>query len=171
MRHQGSNFKAFRSGSRGYPDCALHRPAVGRYFIVSAGNFRTRFWLVGAVCIAAASFVHATPSHAPHRADAAPRAYELTLAVAPDKTAMFDTKYRVPPAPAMHYAGVQYAGAITQVSTETHGAQRPQSNGQSMHTGSIRDDVARYNEERVSRQIARPPVESGRQQGGSTYRN
>jgi hypothetical protein len=138
---------------------------------VSAGIFRTKVGLVGAILVAAVSFAHATQSQGPHRADGAVRAYNLTLAVVPENTHLFDTRYRVPSRPAMQYAGVQYAGAITQVSTETHGAPRPQSNGQSLHTGSIRDDVARYNEERVSRQIARPPGEAGRQQGGSPYRN
>src|SRR5215471_7169893 len=130
---------------------------------VSAGYSRTKYWLAGAIFAAAASFAHANPMvvsrhAAPYSADASYRAYDATLVTAPH-TAAFDGAYRVETRPAVQYAGVQYAGAITQVSTETRGAPHPPSNTQTMHTGSIRDDVARYNEERVSRQIARPPVE------------
>lgn len=141
---------------------------------MSAGHFRTRFWrvgLAGAVFAAALSIAHANPSRAPHRVEARPVAYGAALASPAESAHLFDAKYRLAARPAMQYVGVQYAGAITQVSAETRGVPHPPSNGQSMHTGSIRDDVARYNEERVSRQITRPPVDSGRQQGSSQYRN
>ncbi|MFC0399614.1 hypothetical protein [Paraburkholderia rhizosphaerae] len=113
----------------------------------------------------------AVPRHAVlHSADVSYREYDATLVTSPRTTA-FDGADRTESRPGMQVAGVQYAGAITQVSTETRSAARPPSNTQTMHTGSIRDDVARYNEERVSRQIARPPVDGGRPQGSSPYRN
>ncbi|MEM5386876.1 hypothetical protein VSR68_25255 [Paraburkholderia phymatum] len=73
--------------------------------------------------------------------------------------------------PSAQYVGTQYAGAITPISTESRPAPRPPANAQSAHVGSIRDDVARYNEERgVSRQIPRPPADS-RIPAPSPYRN
>ncbi|SIT39972.1 conserved exported hypothetical protein [Paraburkholderia piptadeniae] len=73
--------------------------------------------------------------------------------------------------PSAQYVGTQYAGAITPISTDSRPAPRPPANAQSAHVGSIRDDVARYNEERgVSRQIPRPPADS-RIPAPSPYRN
>jgi hypothetical protein len=149
--------------------------------IVSAGFSRAKYWLSGALVAAAVSLAHASPALAPrgaalHNANATYRAYSATLVVAPHAPAAFDVlngsyKLQADVHPAAQYAGVQYAGAITPVSTETRGAPRPPSNSQAMHTGSIRDDVARYNEERVSRQIAHPPGEGSRPPGPSPYRN
>ncbi|MFC0571701.1 hypothetical protein [Paraburkholderia solisilvae] len=108
------------------------------------------------------------------------RAFSATLIPTAPPTAGFDTAWqRMQPAvqragdqrAGVQRVGVQYAGAITPVSTDTRVTPRPPANSQTLHTGSIRDDVARYNEERVSRQIVRPPVDSGRQQGASPYRN
>ncbi|MEI5997175.1 hypothetical protein H3V53_08155 [Paraburkholderia bengalensis] len=74
--------------------------------------------------------------------------------------------------PAAQYVGTQYAGAITPISTDTRNVPRPPANAQSAHVGSIRDDVARYNEERgASRQIPRPPGDSPRVPSVSPYRN
>jgi hypothetical protein len=137
---------------------------------VSAGFSRTKYWFSGALVATVVSFAHANPAFAPHSADASYRAYSAKLVAAP-LTPAFDDSYQARTRPAAQYAGVQYAGAITPVSTETRGAPRPPTNTQTIHTGSIRDDVARYNEERVSRQIARPPADSGRPQGPSPYRN
>jgi hypothetical protein len=149
--------------------------------IVSAGFSRATYWLSGALVAAAVSLAHANPMLAPHDAalhdaGATYRAYSARLASAariPAAFDKFDSPYEVRAhiQPAAQYAGVQYAGAITPVSTETRGAPRPPSNSQAMHTGSIRDDVARYNEERVSRQIAHPPGEGSRPPGPSPYRN
>ncbi|WP_425518272.1 hypothetical protein [Paraburkholderia edwinii] len=149
--------------------------------IVSAGFSRAKYWLSGALVAAAVSLAHASPTHAPRHAahpeaDASYRADSATIAAAPRVPAAFDRfdnpyEVRAHIQPAAQYAGVQYAGAITPVSTETRGAPRPPSNSQAMHTGSIRDDVARYNEERVSRQIAHPPGEGSRPPGPSPYRN
>jgi hypothetical protein len=152
--------------------------------IVSAGFSRAKYWLSGALVAAAVSLAHANPMLAPrdaalHNADASYRAYSAMLIATPRIPAAFasfdnfDHAYgvRARIKPAAQYAGVQYAGAITPVSTESRGAPRPPSNSQAMHTGSIRDDVARYNEERVSRQIAHPPGEGSRPPGPSPYRN
>ena len=148
---------------------------------MSAGFSRAKYWLSGALVAAAVSLAHANPTLAPrdaalHNADASYRAYSATLVANPRVPAAFDrfdrsSEVRAYMRPAAQYAGVQYAGAITPVSTETRGAPRPPSNSQAMHTGSIRDDVARYNEERVSRQIAHPPGEGSRPPGPSPYRN
>jgi hypothetical protein len=74
--------------------------------------------------------------------------------------------------PSAQFGGVQYAGAITPVSTDSHTAPRPPANAQSAHVGSIRDDVARYNEERgASRPIPRQSGDSSRIPGPSPYRN
>ncbi|HEY3598494.1 MAG TPA: hypothetical protein VGL08_13395 [Paraburkholderia sp.] len=119
-----------------------------------------------------ATFAHAKGSSVPHGTDGvhgAHNAYSATEAA--PHTPTFDEAFRVGGLPVVaQHSGVQYAGAITPVSTESRAAPRPPVNGQSGHTGSIRDDVARYNEERVSRQIARPPGDAGRQQA-SPYRN
>lgn len=65
---------------------------------------------------------------------------------------------------------VQYAGAITPVSAEARSVPRPPANAP-VRAGSIRADVARYNEERgASRAMPRPP-DDARQQEGSPYRN
>jgi hypothetical protein len=70
-------------------------------------------------------------------------------------------------------SGFQYAGAITPVSAETHSVPRPPEDETLVRAGSIRADVARYNEERgaPSRQVPRPPEYMGRPQGPSPYRN
>ena len=74
--------------------------------------------------------------------------------------------------PSTLYAGSQFAGSITPISTETRSAPRPPANPQSIHTGSIRDDVARYNEERgAARMIPHPPSDTPRPPGNSGYRN
>jgi hypothetical protein len=145
---------------------------------VSAGFSRAKYGFSGALVAAAVSLAHASPMLAPqnaalHSADASYRAYSATLVMAPRVPAFGDSSYQshARTLPAAQYAGVQYAGAITPVSTETRGSSHPQSNSQAIHTGSIRDDVARYNEERVSRQIAHPPGDTSRPPGPSPYRN
>ncbi|MDQ7980163.1 hypothetical protein QYH69_23240 [Paraburkholderia sp. SARCC-3016] len=144
---------------------------------MNAGFSRAKYWLSGVLVAAAASLAHANPMLSPrdvprHNAATSYRAYSATLVAAP-RIPAFDnaSEVRAHRLPAVQYAGVQYAGAITPVSTETRGAARPPSNSQAMHAGSIRDDVARYNEERVSRQIAHPPGEGSRPPGPSPYRN
>jgi hypothetical protein len=55
-------------------------------------------------------------------------------------------------------SGFQYAGAITPVSAETRSVPRPPEDESMVRAGSIRADVARYNEERgASRPVPRPP--------------
>ena len=65
---------------------------------------------------------------------------------------------------------MQYAGAITPVSAESRSVQRPPPNAP-MRTGSIRADVARYNEERGSSRAMQRQVDDPRQPEGSPYRN
>ena len=68
--------------------------------------------------------------------------------------------------------GFQYAGAITQVSAETRSVPRPPEDETLVRAGSIRADVARYNEERgAPRPAPRPPEEMSRPPGPSPYRN
>lgn len=69
-------------------------------------------------------------------------------------------------------SGFQYAGAITPVSAETHSVPRPPEDETLVRAGSIRADVARYNEEHgAPRQAPRPPDYMGRPPTPSPYRN
>ncbi|MGF6296236.1 hypothetical protein OKW34_005967 [Paraburkholderia youngii] len=63
-----------------------------------------------------------------------------------------------------------YAGAITPVSAEARPVPHPPSN-MPMRNGSIRADVARYNEERGAARPMQRPSDDPRQPGGSPYRN
>jgi hypothetical protein len=65
---------------------------------------------------------------------------------------------------------MQYAGAITQVSAESRSVPRPPANAP-MRTGSIRADVARYNEERGASRVMQRQSDDPRQPEGSPYRN
>jgi hypothetical protein len=63
-----------------------------------------------------------------------------------------------------------YAGAITPISAESRSVQRPPPNAP-VRSGSIRADVARYNEERGSARAMQRPADDPRQPEGSPYRN
>ncbi|MEW9584037.1 hypothetical protein ABQJ48_21180 [Paraburkholderia sp. DGU8] len=65
---------------------------------------------------------------------------------------------------------LQYAGAITPVSAESRSVPRPPPNGP-VRSGSIRADVARYNEERGSARATQRSTGDPRQAEGSPYRN
>jgi hypothetical protein len=65
---------------------------------------------------------------------------------------------------------MQYAGAITPVSAESRTVPRPPPNGP-VRSGSIRADVARYNEERGSARATQRQADDPRQPEGSPYRN
>lgn len=65
---------------------------------------------------------------------------------------------------------MQYAGAITPVSAESHGVPRPPPNAP-VRGGSIRADVARYNEERGSARAMQRQADDPRPPEGSPYRN
>jgi len=67
-------------------------------------------------------------------------------------------------------ARMQYAGAITPVSAESRPVPRPPSN-MPLRNGSIRADVARYNEERGAGRSLQRPADDPRQPEGSPYRN
>ncbi|MFM0626293.1 hypothetical protein [Paraburkholderia xenovorans] len=66
--------------------------------------------------------------------------------------------------------GMQYAGAITPVSAESRTVPRPPANAP-VRSGSIRADVARYNEERGSSRAMQRQSDDPRQSEGSPYRN
>ncbi|MFM0343957.1 hypothetical protein P0D96_07555 [Paraburkholderia sp. RL17-347-BIC-D] len=66
--------------------------------------------------------------------------------------------------------GMQYAGAITPVSAESRTVPRPPANAP-VRAGSIRADVARYNEERGSSRGIQRQSDDPRQPEGSPYRN
>lgn len=69
------------------------------------------------------------------------------------------------------YPGM-YSVGIKQVSAETRSVPRPPENPNMVRAGSIRADVARYNEERsVPRNLARPPGDMSRPPEPSPYRN
>ncbi|WP_374954956.1 hypothetical protein [Paraburkholderia sp. BL21I4N1] len=72
--------------------------------------------------------------------------------------------------PGQGRGGMQYAGAITPVSAESRGVPRPPANAP-VRAGSIRADVARYNEERGSGRGMPRQGEDPRQPEGSPYRN
>ncbi|WP_121316351.1 hypothetical protein [Paraburkholderia sp. RAU2J] len=65
---------------------------------------------------------------------------------------------------------MQYAGAMTPVSAESRGVPRPPQNAP-VRGGSIRADVARYNEERGSARASQRQADDPRQPEGSPYRN
>ncbi|MFL9864067.1 hypothetical protein PQR67_07805 [Paraburkholderia fungorum] len=65
--------------------------------------------------------------------------------------------------------GMQYADAMTPVSAESRGVPRPPPNAP-IRTGSIRADVARYNEERGASRAMQRQGDDPRQQEGP-YRN
>lgn len=69
--------------------------------------------------------------------------------------------------------GYQYAGSITPVSAETRSVPRPPEDESMVRAGSIRADIARYNEERGgSRSAPRPPDDyMQRPPPPSPYRN
>ncbi|MFL9908443.1 hypothetical protein [Paraburkholderia sp. RL17-337-BIB-A] len=66
--------------------------------------------------------------------------------------------------------GMQYAGAITPVSAESRSVPRPPANAP-VRAGSIRADVARYNEERGASRAMQRQGDDPRQPEGSPYRN
>lgn len=72
--------------------------------------------------------------------------------------------------PGDHRGGAQYAGAITPVSAESRPVPRPPANAP-VRAGSIRADVARYNEERGSSRAMPRQADDPRQPEGSPYRN
>jgi len=76
-----------------------------------------------------------------------------------------------PAYPGARRGGIQYAGAITPVSAESRSVPRPPGNGPVRSGGSIRADVARYNEERGSTRAMQRQSDDPRQQEGSPYRN
>jgi hypothetical protein len=73
--------------------------------------------------------------------------------------------------PGNERGGMQYAGAITPVSAESRAVPRPPANAQARAAGSIRADVARYNEERGSSRAMPRPADDQRPPENAPYRN
>jgi len=73
--------------------------------------------------------------------------------------------------PGNERGGMQYAGAITPVSAESRAVPRPPANAPIRASGSIRADVARYNEERGSSRAMPRQSDDPRQPEGAPYRN
>ncbi|MGH8780697.1 hypothetical protein [Paraburkholderia sp.] len=172
----------------------------GRQINVDGVSSKTKQWITGAILIVLASFAHARsemphggfhggagaghfagspfgargnargfgfgggPAHADRRMSA--------MNVAPGRNALPAgmPAYRGGPRMMPHVAQ-QYAGGITPVSTEGRPVPRPPSNSTLIRSGSIREDVARYNEERgFGRPVPRPQEDMPRP-GASPYRN
>ncbi|WP_370711785.1 hypothetical protein [Paraburkholderia sp. IW21] len=106
------------------------------------GLSRTKHWAWGAVIVALCSFAYAKVPGVAHGGGD----------------------------PAAGRGGMQYAGYLTPVSAESRAVPRPPANAP-VRTGSIRADVARYNEERGSSRAMQRQGEDPRQQEGSPYRN
>jgi hypothetical protein len=170
--------------------------------MVDAGLVKTRRWVLGAVVTALCSLAYARTPQAPHgggggggfahagtqhdvrnvRAErGAPVDRTVRLARgadggrggynAPQRNAG-DAGYRGDSRPDQRN-GFQYAGSITTVSAQTRAVPRPPEDESMVRAGSIRADVARYNEERgASRPVPRPPDQYiERPPGPSPYRN
>ena len=143
-------------------------------------------WLAGALCAAMAAIAYAQPPHGPRAQFAAPRAHGFWGAqnrsaesMAPRRSprpfVMATDPYghggtQMVPAPALAPATVPFRP----VSDEARTLAREGGNAY-MRAGSIRADIARYNEEREATHVPRPPnanVEGPRgPRASSLYRN
>jgi hypothetical protein len=170
--------------------------------MVDAGLVKTRRWVLGAVLTALCSLAYARMPQAPHGggggggfhpgiqhdvrnaraergrpedrgvrvahgADGARGGYNVPQRVA-GGAGGYRGNSRADPR-----NGFQYAGSITPVSAQTRAVPRPPEDESMVRAGSIRADVARYNEERgASRPVPRPPDQyMERPPGPSPYRN
>lgn len=133
-----------------------------------------RRWVAGALCAAVASIAHAQPPHDYRAQFSAPRAHALvgaqnppTVSIAPRRMPRAYAPRRafmmaadpyghggthMVPAPALAPAAVPFRP----VSDEARTLAREGGNAY-MRAGSIRADIARYNEERESTHVPRPP--------------
>lgn len=148
-------------------------------------------WAAAALCVAAASIAHAQPSHGYRAQFAAPRAHAFwggqnrpaapiaerrsSRAKAPRSFVMATDAYghggaQMVPAPALAPSTVPFRP----VSDEARTLAREGGNAY-MRAGSIRADIARYNEEREATHVPRPPSANGDEPRGarqpSVYRN
>ncbi|MGN6084124.1 peptide-binding protein [Trinickia sp.] len=148
-------------------------------------------WAAAALCAAAASIAHAQPPHGYRAQFAAPNAHAFWGA--PHRSAAPLAPHRVPrgneprsfvmatdayghggahivPAPALAPSTVPFRP----VSDEARTLAREGGNAY-MRAGSIRADIARYNEEREATHVPRPPNANGDEPRGarqpSVYRN
>lgn len=156
------------------------RQVFGRESHKVDGLSRTRHWAWGAVIAALCSFAYAKGPNVPHAPAAGAAHWQGGAEHAP----------RVPMRgnPNIADASFSYgfgaykssmrrvgnpsgaAGAITPVSAESRPVPRPPPN-MPMRNGSIRADVARYNEERGAARPMQRPADDPRPPEGSPYRN
>ncbi|WMY07982.1 hypothetical protein [Paraburkholderia phenoliruptrix] len=145
------------------------------------GLSRTKHWLWGALIVALCSFAYAKgPGALPGGARFFVDTYGHGNYVNRDvgrgfqRPAKPDSNIRRVAGPGAYpgegRGGIPYRGIITQVSAESRPGQRPQSNAP-VRSGSIRADVARYNEERSSLRTMQRQADDGRPPEGSPYRN
>ena len=145
------------------------------------GLSRTKHWLRGALIVALCSFAYAKgPGALPGGARFFVDTYGHGNYVNRDvgrgfqRPAKPDSNIRRVAGPGAYpgegRGGIPYRGVITQVSAEWRPGQRPQSNAP-VRSGSIRADVARYNEERSSLRTMQRQADDGRPPEGSPYRN
>jgi hypothetical protein len=143
--------------------------------MVDAGLSTTRHWVLGAVFAVLSSLVYAKGPPM-HDTNGGHGGYEGGRH-AMRRVATSNDVYRVENRRGDHgnrgdRGDFLYAGAITTVSAETRSAPRPPEDESLVRAGSIRADVARYNEERgSSRPPPRPPEYMSRPPGPSPYRN
>ncbi|MGF6965975.1 hypothetical protein OKW43_003003 [Paraburkholderia sp. WC7.3g] len=154
------------------------RQVFGRESHKVDGLSRTKHWAWGAVIAVLCSFAYAkglgaggVPDHRASRNEMASRDARVqrgnpNLAVANFGYGFGNSKS------GMRRVGnpSAYAGAITRVSAESRPVPHPPAN-MPMRNGSIRADVARYNEERGAARPMQRPTDDPRQPEGSPYRN
>lgn len=145
------------------------------------GLSRTKHWPWSALIIALCSFAYAKGPGTPHggasfRVDAYGHGNYVNRDVGrgfahPNAAPSNIRRVAGPGAyPGEGRGGIPYPGVITPVSAESRPGQRPQSNAP-VRSGSIRADVARYNEERSSIRAIQRQADDGRPPEGSPYRN
>ncbi|WP_442955581.1 hypothetical protein [Paraburkholderia sp. MPAMCS5] len=140
------------------------------------GLSRTKHWAWGALIVALCSFAYAKGPGLPYGSQFAAHgfAHRYYASREVNRDGMPNSGIRRVAGPGAYpgegRGGVPYVGAITPVSAESRPGQRPQSNAP-VRSGSIRADVARYNEERGSMRGLQRQAEDGRPPEGSPYRN
>jgi len=141
------------------------------------GLSRTKHWLWGALVVALCSFAYAKgPSVAGFAVDSYGHGNYVNRDVggAFHRSGAPVSNIRRVAGPGSYpgegRGGIPYPGVITPVSAESRPGQRPQSNPP-VRSGSIRADVARYNEERSSIRSIQRQGDDSRPPEASPYRN
>ncbi|PMS31445.1 hypothetical protein [Paraburkholderia rhynchosiae] len=142
------------------------------------GLSRTKHWAWGAFIVALCSFAYAKGPGLPHGgaqfiADSYGHGNYVNRDVGRDGAPSVGLHRVAGPGayPGDGRGGIpSYAGALTPVSAESRPGPRPQGNAP-VRSGSIRADVARYNEERGSMRAIQRQGDDARPPEGSPYRN